>query len=112
MSAVMHTCGTIPEITENGLRAQGYGKVTVEISIVESCLSRAHSRFSWVLGPVTLAPRLTKPADLDIVRYWYLAVTEKTEINDPDWTVGIKLRPRQVRRLLLAGHRAIASQSG
>ena len=31
------------------------------------------------------------PADLDIVRYWDLAATEKTERNDPDWTVGIKL---------------------
>jgi predicted phage terminase large subunit-like protein len=31
------------------------------------------------------------PADLDTVRYWDLAATEKTEFNDPDWTVGIKL---------------------
>jgi len=31
------------------------------------------------------------PSDLDIVRYWDLAATEKTELNDPDWTVGIKL---------------------
>src|SRR5439155_8380338 len=31
------------------------------------------------------------PADLDIVRYWDLAATEKTELNDPDWTVGVKL---------------------
>src|SRR5256714_2822077 len=31
------------------------------------------------------------PADIDIVRYWDLAATEKTELNDPDWTVGIKL---------------------
>ena len=31
------------------------------------------------------------PVDLDIVRYWDLAATEKTEFNDPDWTVGIKL---------------------
>ena len=30
-------------------------------------------------------------ADLDIVRYWDLAATEKTEFNDPDWTVGVKL---------------------
>src|SRR5439155_111492 len=30
------------------------------------------------------------PADLDIVRYWDLAATEKTELNDPDWTVGVK----------------------
>jgi len=40
------------------------------------------------------------PADLDVVRYWDLAATEKTELNDPDWTVGIKLGPRQERRLL------------
>jgi predicted phage terminase large subunit-like protein len=31
------------------------------------------------------------PADLDIVRYWDLAATEKHEFNDPDWTVGVKL---------------------
>jgi predicted phage terminase large subunit-like protein len=31
------------------------------------------------------------PADLEMVRYWDLAATEKTEFNDPDWTVGIKL---------------------
>lgn len=31
------------------------------------------------------------PADLDIVRYWDLAATEKNEFNDPDWTVGVKL---------------------
>jgi hypothetical protein len=31
------------------------------------------------------------PADLDVVRYWGLAATEKTEFNDPDWTVGVKL---------------------
>src|SRR5712675_1931181 len=31
------------------------------------------------------------PADIDSVRYWDLAATEKTERNDPDWTVGIKL---------------------
>src|SRR6202043_3426356 len=31
------------------------------------------------------------PADLDVVRYWDLAATEKTEFNDPDWTVGLKL---------------------
>jgi len=32
------------------------------------------------------------PAELAaVVRYWDLAATEKTELNDPDWTVGIKL---------------------
>jgi hypothetical protein len=25
------------------------------------------------------------------IRYWDLAATEKTEFNDPDWTVGVKL---------------------
>jgi phage terminase large subunit-like protein len=28
---------------------------------------------------------------VNVVRYWDLAATEKTEHNDPDWTVGIKL---------------------
>jgi len=31
------------------------------------------------------------PARLKQVRYWDLASTEKTEKNDPDWTVGVKL---------------------
>ena len=31
------------------------------------------------------------PAGLDTVRYWDLAATEKTETNDPDWTVGVKM---------------------
>ena len=31
------------------------------------------------------------PAELEVVRYWDLAATEKTTFNDPDWTVGIKL---------------------
>ena len=31
------------------------------------------------------------PPDLDVVRYWDLAATEKTELNNPDWTVGVKL---------------------
>ena len=31
------------------------------------------------------------PAELDVVRYWDLAATEKTAFNDPDWTVDIKL---------------------
>ena len=34
------------------------------------------------------------PADLDMVRYWDLAATEKTALNDPDWTVGVKLVDR------------------
>ena len=36
------------------------------------------------------------PEGLDVVRYWDLAATEKTDENDPDWTVGVKLgRDRQ-----------------
>ena len=31
------------------------------------------------------------PANLDTVRYWDLAATQKTESNDPDWTVGWKM---------------------
>ena len=31
------------------------------------------------------------PVELDVVRCWDLAATEKTQFNDPDWTVGIKL---------------------
>lgn len=29
--------------------------------------------------------------NMDEVRYWDLASTEKTELNDPDWTAGVKL---------------------
>jgi hypothetical protein len=39
------------------------------------------------------------PADLDIVRYWDLAATEKTEFNDPDWTVGVKRPDRRKNRV-------------
>lgn len=31
------------------------------------------------------------PAGLRMVRYWDLAATEKTETNDPDYTVGVKM---------------------
>jgi predicted phage terminase large subunit-like protein len=31
------------------------------------------------------------PVDLLVCRYWDLAGTEKTETNDPDWSVGVKL---------------------
>jgi predicted phage terminase large subunit-like protein len=31
------------------------------------------------------------PIMREMVRYWDLAATEKTESNDPDWTVGVKL---------------------
>jgi predicted phage terminase large subunit-like protein len=42
------------------------------------------------------------PADLEVVRYWDLAATEKVEGNDPDWTVGIKLgRSRSTQRYIV-----------
>jgi predicted phage terminase large subunit-like protein len=31
------------------------------------------------------------PSDVQRVRYWDLAATEKTSHNDPDWTVGVKM---------------------
>lgn len=31
------------------------------------------------------------PVNLIQVRYWDLAATEKTDTNDPDWTIGVKL---------------------
>ncbi|TPG26526.1 phage terminase large subunit [Variovorax guangxiensis] len=42
------------------------------------------------------------PADLDIVRGWDLAATEKTDNNDPDWTSGVKLgRSRSTGRYII-----------
>jgi predicted phage terminase large subunit-like protein len=41
------------------------------------------------------------PADLEVVRYWDLAATEKTELNDPDWTIGVKLGRDDKRRYWL-----------
>lgn len=43
------------------------------------------------------------PLDTDWVRYWDLAATKKTENNDPDWTVAIKLgKVRSTGRYILA----------
>ena len=39
------------------------------------------------------------PAELDMVRYWDLAATEKTDTNDPDWTIGVKLGKDKVTGL-------------
>ena len=42
------------------------------------------------------------PADLEVVRGWDLAATEKTDLNDPDWTASIKLgRSRSTRRFII-----------
>jgi len=37
------------------------------------------------------------PAGMEAVRYWDLAATEKTEANDPDWTVGIRMERDKAR---------------
>ena len=36
------------------------------------------------------------PAGLQSVRYWDLASTEKTESNDPDWTVGLRMHGSRI----------------
>jgi predicted phage terminase large subunit-like protein len=42
------------------------------------------------------------PAEMEIVRYWDLAATEKTDNNDPDWTVGVKMgRDKRTGRLIV-----------
>lgn len=42
------------------------------------------------------------PADLDIVRGWDLAATEKTDTNDPDSTAGVKLaQSRSTKRFII-----------
>jgi predicted phage terminase large subunit-like protein len=42
--------------------------------------------------------------DWDWVRYWDLAATEKTELNDPDWTVGVLLGRNRVTKRLCVAH--------
>jgi predicted phage terminase large subunit-like protein len=44
------------------------------------------------------------PSSVRFVRYWDLAATEKTDMNDPDWTEGIKLgRDPATKLYYLAG---------
>jgi predicted phage terminase large subunit-like protein len=44
------------------------------------------------------------PVELDVVRYWDLAATEKTDSNDPDWTVGVKMgKDRNNGRIYVMG---------
>ncbi|MDR1921111.1 MAG: phage terminase large subunit [Candidatus Adiutrix sp.] len=51
---------------------------------------------------ITAAP--AAPADLQTVRYWDLAATEKTDANDPDFTVSVKMgRDKEGRFFLLHG---------
>ena len=52
------------------------------------------------------------PADLDVVRYWDLAATEKTEFNDTGLDGRHQARPREERRLLAIGHGAPARKPG
>lgn len=48
------------------------------------------------------------PAGCEEVRYWDLASTEKTESNDPDWTVGLKLfRHPPTKRFIVADVRRL-----
>lgn len=53
------------------------------------------------------------PADLQWVRYWDLAATPKTETNDPDWTIGVKMG-RSKEGVFYVGHvsRLRAAPSG
>jgi len=44
------------------------------------------------------------PAGLDLVRYWDLAATEKTDANDPDHTVGVKLGRDPKTGILYVAH--------
>jgi predicted phage terminase large subunit-like protein len=46
------------------------------------------------------------PAGLEEIRFWDLAATEKTDMNDPDWTVGVRLgllrdSDRRIRRIVV-----------
>ena len=42
------------------------------------------------------------PAGLPTVRYWDLAATQKTETNDPDWTVGVKMHGQRTGPFFIA----------
>lgn len=44
------------------------------------------------------------PHDLETVRYWDLGATEKTETNDPDWTVGVKMAKQRSTGLFFVCH--------
>lgn len=44
------------------------------------------------------------PVDLEMVRYWDLAATEKTEGNDPDWTVGWKMGRERKTGIFYVAH--------
>lgn len=50
------------------------------------------------------------PAGLEWIRFWDLAATEKTDMNDPDWTVGVKMGiqrapDRSIQRIVVADAR-------
>lgn len=42
------------------------------------------------------------PAGLEWVRYWDLAATEKTDSNDPDWTVGVLMAMNPLGQIYVA----------
>lgn len=52
------------------------------------------------------------PAGLEWIRFWDLAATEKTDMNDPDWTVGVRMGikrapDRSVERIVVADARRL-----
>lgn len=52
------------------------------------------------------------PAGLEWIRFWDLAATEKTDMNDPDWTVGVKMGiqrapDRTIQRIVVADARRL-----
>ena len=52
------------------------------------------------------------PPGLEWIRFWDLAATEKTDMNDPDWTVGVKIgieraADRSIERVVVADARRL-----
>lgn len=52
------------------------------------------------------------PPGLEEVRFWDLAATEKTDLNDPDWTVGVRIgvardSDRKVTRVVISDARRL-----
>lgn len=70
---------------------------TSQIPPITAARSARHTRSEVADISMCEPPRLAvalstvEPSRLRQIGAWDLAVTEKTEFNDPDWTVGIKL---------------------
>lgn len=52
----------------------------------------------------TMIDRDELPAGLKWVRYWDLAATKKTQDNDPDWTVGVKMGYDREKKIFYVAH--------